>query len=179
LSLIIITKKEYCSHGSIIIYLLPGMTKLEFLQTDAAVNKGNSGGPIFNLNGEVIGIVSYILSESGGFQGLGFAVSSNVAKELLLEQHSFWTGIESNLISSEFAKILNVPQGGGVLVQRVVSNSPLGKAGVLGGKYVTSIEGEEFILGGDIILAIDGLATTTVEEIIGSLQLAICKNVEL
>ena len=61
-------------------------TNSEYIQTDAAINTGNSGGPMFNMNGEVIGVVSNILTESGGFQGIGFASSSNITKELLFEK---------------------------------------------------------------------------------------------
>ena len=67
---------------------------VEFFQTDASINQGNSGGPMFNMNGEVIGIVSHILSKSGGFEGMGFAVTSNSAKQLLLEEKRIWSGVD-------------------------------------------------------------------------------------
>jgi len=69
-------------------------TKYEYIQTDASINTGNSGGPMFNLQGEVIGIVSNILTKSGGFEGIGFATTSNLTKELLLEKNIF--GAEQN-----------------------------------------------------------------------------------
>lgn len=87
-----------------------GLAFMEFLQTDAVINTGNSGGPMFNMRGEVIGIVSYILSETGGYQGLGFVVSSNVAKMLFIEQKAFWTGFESIIVDGDLAKVLNMPQ---------------------------------------------------------------------
>jgi serine protease Do len=63
--------------------------------TDAAVNQGNSGGPMFNMQGEVIGIVSALVtSGAGGFERLGFATPSNLARQLLLDQKAFWTGID-------------------------------------------------------------------------------------
>ena len=132
------------------------MTLMQFFQTDAAINTGNSGGPMFNMKGEVIGIVSYILSESGGFQGLGFAATSNMASNLLLEEKGMWFGIDGVLISSGMAKILNLPQGGGILVQKVVDLSPGGIMGLRGGMYKMEIEGREFTVGGDIILSILG-----------------------
>ena len=89
---------------------------VEFLQTDAAINPGNSGGPMFNNNGEVIGIASRIYSVSGGFDGIGFAISSNTAKKLLSAKTSLWTGMESMFLSPEIAGILNVPQESGMLI---------------------------------------------------------------
>src|SRR5438093_1438875 len=62
---------------------------MEMIQTDAAINMGNSGGPMFNMNGEVVGIVSRILTQSGGFEGLGFAIPSRVAERVLLNAKSF------------------------------------------------------------------------------------------
>lgn len=132
------------------------MTLMQFFQTDAAINTGNSGGPMFNMNGEVIGIVSYILSESGGFQGLGFAATSNMATKLLLEGKGVWFGIDGVLISGGMAKILNLPQGGGILVQKVADLSPGAIMGLQGGIYKMEIEEQEFTVGGDIILTIQG-----------------------
>jgi serine protease Do len=81
----------------------------EFLQTDAAINQGNSGGPMFNMNGEVIGIVTNIVSQSGGSEGLGFAATSKMARQLLLDQKPFWSGIEGFLLRGDLAKALNIP----------------------------------------------------------------------
>jgi len=103
---------------------IAGLSKVEVFQTDAAINQGNSGGPMFNMAGEVIGIVSQILTTSGGFQGVGFAVTSNVASKLLLNKKSFWTGIDGYLLTNELARIFNVPQSAGLLVMRAAENSP-------------------------------------------------------
>ena len=81
---------------------LNGMSRAEFFQTDAAINQGNSGGPLFNMQGEVIGIVSHILSHSGGSEGLGFAVTSKVARQLL-ERKSFWSGLGGYMLSGTMA----------------------------------------------------------------------------
>src|SRR5215813_11502824 len=70
------------------------MPLAEFFQTDATINTGNSGGPMFNMAGEVIGIVSHNISKSGGSEGLGFVVTLNTARQLLLERRSFWSGLE-------------------------------------------------------------------------------------
>lgn len=135
-----------------------GFSEMELLQTDAAINQGNSGGPMFNINGEVIGIVSHILTESGGFEGIGFAVSSNVAKKLFIEEKAFWSGFESIIIHDEIAEALNVPQNGGLLVQRVVINSPAFDMGLRGGKMIAIINEEEIIIDGDIILEVNNIS---------------------
>jgi len=134
-----------------------GFAKMELLQTDAAINKGNSGGPMFNMNGEVIGIVSHILSESGGFQGIGFVVASNVAKTLFIEEKAFWSGFESVYIYDDLAKVFNLPQNGGLLVQRVVLNSPAFHMGLKGGKIIATINEEDILIDGDIILEVNNI----------------------
>jgi S1-C subfamily serine protease len=108
-----------------------GFGHAEFLQTDVAVNKGNSGGPMFNMAGEVLGIVSHIISKSGGFEGLSFAVAANVARELVVERGAPWHGIDGLFLSDELVKILNLP-GPGVLVQRVVPDSTGARLGLRG-----------------------------------------------
>ena len=134
-----------------------GVKWIEYLQTDASINKGNSGGPMFNTDGEVVGIASYILSESGGFQGLGFAASINVCKNLLLSGKNPWTGVEATILDGEVAALLNVPQEAGLLVQKVVPLSPADFLGLKGGQYEIEIEGENILLGGDIILEVKGV----------------------
>jgi len=140
-----------------------GFVRTEFFQTDAAINKGNSGGPMFNMNGEVVGIASHILSETGGFQGLGFAATSNVASRLLLERRGFWSGVDGFMLTAGLAKAFNVPQNAGILVQRVVLVSPAGAMGMRGGEYKANIEGRELMIGGDIILAVNGITIGTKE----------------
>ena len=116
------------------------MPLAEFFQTDAVINAGNSGGPIFSMAGEVIGIVSHNITKSGGSEGLGFVVTINTAKELLLERRAFWSGVEGRLLTKGQAALLNVPQAGGYLVQRVAKGSPLDQAGVRAGTKVATIE---------------------------------------
>ena len=128
---------------------------LEFFQTDAAINTGNSGGPMFNYRGEVIGIVSSILTRSGGFEGIGFAATSEVARSLLTSRSSKFFGIDAMVLPYEYARLLNVPQESGLLVQHVVKDSPAGVAGLKGGFRMVIIDEEEILLGGDVILSID------------------------
>ena len=146
-----------------------GFTITEYFQTDASINTGNSGGPMFNLKGEVIGISSYIISKSGGFQGLGFAATSNLAKKLVVEGQRRWTGIKGFLLDAKMAWMLNVPIKGGMLVESVVNLSPADFAGLKGGFETVFIGDQEVILGGDIILSINGrLLTREVFENIGN-----------
>jgi S1-C subfamily serine protease len=137
-----------------------GMALAEFLQTDAAINHGNSGGPMFSLRGEVVGIVSHIISKSGGFEGLGFVVTSNMARQLLLERRSFWSGVDGYVLTGELARVFNLPQPVGLLVQRVAAQSPAAKAGLLGGNLRVTIAGETLMVGGDIVLEVQGLPIT-------------------
>jgi len=139
---------------------------LEYFQTDASINTGNSGGPMFNYKGEVIGIVSSILSRSGGFEGIGFAATSNVAKAILTERSSRFFGIEASLLSYEMARMLNVPQESGWMVQHVVQDSPAGQVGVKGGFLNVTIGEEEVLLGGDIILQVDDIQITGEESLL-------------
>lgn len=132
----------------------------EYFQTDASINQGNSGGPMFNLQGEVIGISSYIISESGGFQGLGFAATSNLAKKLVINGNRRWNGINGFILDKELARMLNVPIDGGLLVESVVRFSPAYFAGIKGGFETITIAEEPLILGGDIILSINGFPLT-------------------
>lgn len=137
--------------------LLANGAMVGYLQTDAAINQGNSGGPMFNLNGEVVGIVSFILSKSGGFNGIGFAVDINTTKSVLLDNGAhFWTGFDGLFLGEKLSRILNVPQKNGVLVQRVTSNSFAEQIGLVGGFFQAEILGENLWLGGDIILSIQG-----------------------
>jgi S1-C subfamily serine protease len=134
-----------------------GLYNAEMLQTDAAINVGNSGGPMFNMAGEVVGIVSHMISESGGYEGLGFVMTSNMARELLLGSRTIWTGLEGHRVDGELARILNLPQGVGILVQRVAEGSPAHRMGLQPGTVKAEIDGQPIVLGGDIILEIQGL----------------------
>ena len=140
-------------HGSLSDELLP----IEFLQTDAAINTGNSGGPMFNKNGEVIGIVSSILSQSGGFEGVGFAASINVAKELLINQKPVWIGVDPYFVAGKLAQALNLPQEAGVLIQRVAQNSPGYHLGFRPSTIPAKIGDQELFIGGDIVLEVQGI----------------------
>jgi serine protease Do len=140
------------------------MPLAEFLQTDATINTGNSGGPMFDMAGEVIGVVSHNISKSGGSEGLGFVVTINTAKRLLLERPSFWSGLEGQLISGPIAQILNLPQPAGYLVKSVAKGSAGEAVGLRGGTVLATIMGEQLVVGGDIILKVHGVPVGEVSE---------------
>ncbi|WP_262509537.1 S1C family serine protease [Tenacibaculum holothuriorum] len=137
-----------------------GFTLNEFFQTDASINQGNSGGPMFNLQGEIIGVSNYIITESGGFQGIGFVATSNLAKKIVIEGNRRWTGISGYFLDPMSAWILNVPLKGGMLVESVVKFSPAYYAGLKGGFEKVTIDGQDMVLGGDIILSVNGFPLT-------------------
>ncbi len=140
--------------------LYNGTTLVEFIQTDAAINSGNSGGAVFNSVGEVIGISSQIISVSGGFQGLGLAVSINTAKKILALENRIWMGFDAIYLGKEELGVLqNVDAEGGLLVQNVVPGSPAEKAGLKKGVIPAKIMERDFLIGGDLILQIGNQET--------------------
>lgn len=135
-------------------------TSVEFLQTDAAVNGGSSGSPVFSLDGEVVGIVSRLMSRSGGSEGLAFATASNTAKRFLLDRKPFWSGIDGLLVTGDLAKALNLPQAAGFLVQRVGDGSMGSSLGLNPGTLRVTIQGTDVLLGGDVILSVNEIQIT-------------------
>jgi serine protease Do len=133
------------------------MPLAEFFQTTATINTGNSGGPMFDVGAEVIGIVSHNISKSGGSEGLGFVVTINTAKKLLLEKRSLWSGIDGIMLTGDLAAIFNVPQPAGFLVKTVAKASPAWDMGLLGSDKIATIAGQQMAVGGDIILTVDGI----------------------
>jgi serine protease Do len=132
---------------------------LPLIQTDAAINLGNSGGPLINLCGEVIGINAATII---GAQSIGFAVPINIAKEVipqLVEKGRVirpWVGVHGKPIRKEALAIINMPLADGFLVEAVEPGSPADHAGIRGGELPITIVGTEVLLGGDIITEING-----------------------
>jgi serine protease Do len=121
----------------------------DFIQTDAAINPGNSGGPLVNLEGRVIGIDAAIKSRSGGFQGIGLAVSSNLAKnimEQLLKHgvvHRGYLGVQiKDIPDLDLARRLGLQDKNGVLISRVLPDTPGARAGLKDGDVITAINGQ-------------------------------------
>ena len=136
----------------------------EFFQTDAVINTGNSGGPMFTRAGELIGIVSHNITKSGGSEGLGFVVTSNAVRKLLLEQNRRWYGLDLMLVTGGMAEALKVPQPGGFLVKQVVKESLAGQIGLRGGNRIGIVEGQHLVVGGDIILAVQDMTVASNED---------------
>jgi serine protease Do len=151
------------------------LSSMELLQTDAAINKGNSGGPMFNMSGEVVGICSYILTQSGGFEGLGFAVTSNYARKVLLDNPAVWTGMDGLYVDGQLAALLNVPQGAGILVQQVAKNSPAAAFGLRAGRYRVKVDDQDVVLGGDIILSVNGIAVGEKEDAVEQIDRSLAR----
>src|SRR6516225_7444470 len=120
----------------------------DFLQTDAAINPGNSGGPLVSLDGEVIGINSAIKSGTGGFQGIGLAISSNLAKNVMeqLEHngkvHRGYLGVQVQPLDPEVSAKLGMKEKTGVVIAKVTAGAPAAKCGLQDGDVLTSIAGQ-------------------------------------
>jgi serine protease Do len=121
----------------------------DFLQIDASINKGNSGGPTFNLDGQVIGINSAIYSPNGGSVGIGFAIPSDLAKPIIdqLRAHGkverSWLGVEIQQVTPELATSLGLPKAEGALVSSITPDSPAAKAGFKQGDVILSFDGHK------------------------------------
>jgi serine protease Do len=121
----------------------------EFLQTDAAINRGNSGGPLFNMNGEVIGINTAIISPTGGSIGIGFAVPSNTVTHVIDQVKKYgetrrgWLGVRIQTVNEEFAESLGMSEPKGALIANVNPNGPAAAAGLELGDVVLSFDGQE------------------------------------
>ncbi len=119
----------------------------DYLQLDAAINRGNSGGPTFNLNGQVIGINTAIYSPNGGSVGIGFAIPSSLAKPVIeqLREHGKvergWLGVQIQEVTPEIAKSLGLPKEEGALIADVTPGSPAAKGGLKQGDVILSFNG--------------------------------------
>ena len=141
------------------------------IQTDAPINQGNSGGPLLNTAGEVIGVNSQIESPTGGNVGIAFAVPSNTVKSVvaqLLEKGRVdraYLGIYARPIEPELARLFRLPVDSGLLVEAVAEGGAADDAGLRGGDQQVIVSGESYRLGGDLIVAAGGKRVTTVEEL--------------
>ncbi len=121
----------------------------DYIQVDAAINRGNSGGPLFNLKGEVIGINTAIYSPNGGSVGIGFSIPSNMAKNVITQLRNSgqveraWIGVEIQTLSKELADGFGRDNDNGALIASVVPGKPADKSGMQAGDIILSFDGEE------------------------------------
>jgi len=121
----------------------------DYLQTDAAINKGNSGGPLFNMKGEVVGVNTAIISQTGGSIGIGFAVPSDTVAAVIdqLKQYGAprrgWLGVKIQSVTDDIAETLGVPENTGALVSAVTDGSPAAQAGIAAGDVIMKFDGKE------------------------------------
>ncbi len=141
------------------------------IQTDAAINQGNSGGPLLDQYGNVIGINEQIATTSGSFSGLGFAIPINTAKSVMQQltttgtvKHAF-LGIEGQTITLQLAKALKLPASEGVLVVKVQPGTAAAAAGVKGGTQSAVVQGVPLRTGGDVITKLDGQPLTSMDQL--------------
>ncbi|MDJ0612231.1 MAG: DegQ family serine endoprotease [Rhizobiaceae bacterium] len=120
-----------------------------FIQTDAAINRGNSGGPLFNMNGEVVGINTAIISPSGGSIGIGFSIPSNLATRVIDQLVEFgetrrgWLGVQIQTVTDEIAESLGLSRASGALVSGVVKDGPAEKSGLKSGDVILTFDGQD------------------------------------
>ncbi len=121
----------------------------DFIQTDAAINRGNSGGPLFNMDGEVIGVNTAIISPTGGSIGIGFAVPSDTVQAVVSQLKEFgvvrrgWLGVKIQTVTEDIAEGLGVPENTGALVAAVTPDSPAAKAGLMAGDVILKFDGKD------------------------------------
>jgi S1-C subfamily serine protease len=153
-----------------------GYVIIDIIQIDAAVNPGNSGGPLVNLKGQVVGVNTAIQSATGAFTGIGFAVPSDTVKreiDDLIENGDYnhpWLGITALEVNIAIADVIGLDKPQGILVVDVTSGSPAEIAGLRGGDETRVVDGREITLGGDVITAVDGLLVRTTADIIVYLE---------
>jgi serine protease Do len=139
--------------------LLPGVSDEPMIQTDAPINPGNSGGPLVDRCGNVIGINTLISEDA---QSIGFAVPVNAAKTILRDLREVgrvvrpWLGMQGRAVDNRLGAIVRMPVTPGYLVEVVYDGSPADRAGVRGGNLSVVVQGEEYLLGGDILTQING-----------------------
>ena len=159
--------------------LLPsgsGYSIPDVIQTDAAINPGNSGGPLLNMRGDIVGINTAIQSSTGEFTGVGFAIPSQTVAKIvptLISEGEYkhpWIGISGRDINPDMANVLGLKDALGFLIITVVEDSPASDAGLIGSNKTIKVEGKDYPVGGDIILAVDGIDVRKIDDILIHLQ---------
>jgi serine protease Do len=153
--------------------VLPGVSDEAMIQTDAPINPGNSGGPLVDRCGQVIGINTLISEDA---QSIGFAVPINAARNVLRELRDSgrvvrpWLGLQGRAVEAPLGAIVRMPITPGYLVEIVLEGSPADQAGVRGGSIAVVVQGEEYLLGGDIVTAIQGTPIRTHQDYVAKVR---------
>ncbi|HEY6961357.1 MAG TPA: trypsin-like peptidase domain-containing protein [Gaiellaceae bacterium] len=158
----------------------PNGTPIErAIQTDAAINHGNSGGPLIDAYGRVIGVTSQIQTGSDTSQGnvgIGFAIPINTVRDIAAQiiahgraQHAY-IGVGVDAVTPQLQHLFNLPVSNGLLVRKVDPNTPAAKAGIKAGSTSVVVEGESYVVGGDIITKVDGQPVSTTQQLFEIVQ---------
>jgi S1-C subfamily serine protease len=154
-----------------------GFTISNAIQTDAAINHGNSGGPLIDASGEVIGINAQIANSGvNGNVGIGFAIPIDTAKSVIAQLRRggrvvhAWLGIDGSDIDSTLRQNARLPAQRGVLVRGVIPGSPAARAGIVGGRSSAVLNGTTYCLGGDVITTLDGRRLGSIDQLTAVLQ---------
>jgi S1-C subfamily serine protease len=145
---------------------------IDVIQIDAAVNPGNSGGPLVNLKAQVVGVNTAIQSETGTFTGIGFAIPSDTVKreiEDLIETGTYkhpWLGVSALDVDLAIADAMGLEKPQGVLIVEVTEGSPADQAGLRGADQNVTLDGQVTPIGGDVITRIDGLSTRRMADLV-------------
>ncbi|KPD10245.1 trypsin-like peptidase domain-containing protein [Phaeobacter sp. 11ANDIMAR09] len=143
----------------------------DFIQTDAAINRGNSGGPLFNMDGEVVGVNTAIYSPDGGSVGIGFSVPADLVTDIVAdlkddgEIERSWLGVQIKPVSEEVAHVLGLQAGEGVMVEGVVADSPADTAGIETGDVILRFAGQDISELRDLTRGVANEASGSVAEI--------------
>src|SRR5213594_4310448 len=153
--------------------LLPGLAEQPMIQTDAPINPGNSGGPLVDRCGAVVGINTFISEEANS---IGFALPINAAKAVLRDLRETgrvvrpWLGLQGREVDGQLSSILKLPLAPGYLVEIVYDGSPADRAGLRGGNLSVIVQGEEYLVGGDVLTTIEGTAIRTHQDYLAKVK---------
>src|SRR5438094_406205 len=153
--------------------ILPGLAEQPMIQTDAPINPGNSGGPLVDRCANVVGINTFVSEEA---QSIGFSVPINSAKAVLRDLRETgrvirpWLGLQGREVDASLSSIVRLPLTAGYLVEIVYDGGPADRAGVRGGTTSVVVQGEEYLLGGDVLTAIQGAPIRTHGEYVAKVR---------
>jgi putative serine protease PepD len=153
--------------------ILPGLAEQPMIQTDAPINPGNSGGPLVDRCGAVVGINTFISEEANS---IGFALPINAGKAILRDLRDSgrvirpWLGLQGREIDSQITSLLRMPLSPGYLIEVVYDGSPAERAGIRGGNLSVVVQGEEYLIGGDVLTSIDSTSIKTHQDYLAKVK---------